>query len=119
MSDTSNSRRDFLRTSSAVAAGAALVAAAKPLLGDDVSAGRCPFLHESLVQYCGAASLTKYIPYSEAVLSHCGTESHRYCELFLAFAHPGAAAPAETAHPDTGETVEGVRSSRADNSSPL
>lgn len=83
--------------------------AAKPLLGDDVSAGRCPFLHESLVQYCGAASLTKYIPYSEAVLSHCGTESHRYCELFLAFAHPGAAAPAETAHPDTGETVEGVR----------
>ena len=61
---------------------------AKPLLGEAVVLDSCPFLHDSLVQFCGAASLTKYIPYSEAVLSHCGTDSHKYCELFLAFAHP-------------------------------
>lgn len=40
------------------------------------------------MQYCGAASMTKYIPYSEALLSHCGTESYKYCELFLTMAHP-------------------------------
>ncbi len=78
-------------------------AAAKPLLEDDAPTGHCPFLHDSLVQYCGAASLTKYIPYSEAVLSHCGTESHRYCELFLTFAHPG---PVPEPHDPTGTTGE-------------
>ncbi len=48
----------------------------------------CPNLQEALMQYCAAASITKYIPYSEAVLSHCGTDSHKYCELFLSLAHP-------------------------------
>lgn len=48
----------------------------------------CPYLQEALMQYCGAASVTKYIPYSEAALSPCGTESHKYCELFLSMAHP-------------------------------
>lgn len=48
----------------------------------------CPFLHESLMQYCGAASVTKYIPYSESVLSQCGTDSHKYCELYLALLQP-------------------------------
>ena len=52
------------------------------------SLAHCPFLQESLVQYCAAASVTKYIPYSEALLSPCGTASHRYCELFLAIASP-------------------------------
>lgn len=47
----------------------------------------CPFLTESLVQYCSAASVTKFIPYSESVLSRCGTENHRYCELYMALAH--------------------------------
>jgi glycine cleavage system H lipoate-binding protein len=85
-------------------------AAAKPLLEVDAPNGHCPFLHDSLVQYCGAASLTKYIPYSEAVLSHCGTESHNYCELFLAFAHPGPM-PEPTGDGDaSGEAmIDGVR----------
>ena len=48
----------------------------------------CPFLQESLVQYCSAAPVTKFIPYSEAAFSHCGNESHRYCEFFQAIAHP-------------------------------
>ncbi len=48
----------------------------------------CPFLQESLVQYCSAASVTKYIPYSESLLSRCGTETHRYCEIYLSMAEP-------------------------------
>jgi len=79
------------------------------------SIDHCPFLHESLVQYCSAASVTRYIPYSESVLAQCGTESHKYCELFLALAHP----PVETngliptdagaANKETEQTVEGIR----------
>lgn len=56
--------------------------------------GQCPYLHESLMQYCGAASVTKFVPYSESLLSRCGNDTFRYCELYLAMAHPEA--PAET-----------------------
>jgi glycine cleavage system H lipoate-binding protein len=56
--------------------------------------GTCPYLHESLMQYCGAASVTKFVPYSESLISRCGNDSHRYCELYLEMAHP--APPAET-----------------------
>jgi glycine cleavage system H lipoate-binding protein len=49
----------------------------------------CPFLCESLMQYCGAASVAKFVPYSESLLSRCGNDSFRYCELYLAMAHPG------------------------------
>lgn len=55
-------------------------------------AGACPHLRESLMQYCAAAPVTKFIPYSESLLSRCGNDSHRYCELYLGMAHPGAAA---------------------------
>lgn len=65
--------------------------AAKQHHEDQPSLVHCPFLNESLVQYCAAGSVTKYIPYSEAVLSHCGTESHKYCELYLALANPDQA----------------------------
>jgi glycine cleavage system H lipoate-binding protein len=49
----------------------------------------CPYLQESLAQYCEAAAVTKFIPYSEAVLSRCGNDGYRYCDLYLAMAHPG------------------------------
>ena len=62
--------------------------AAQPLLDSHADATQCPFLQEPLMQFCAAASVTKYIPYSEAVLSHCGTDSHKYCELYLSLAHP-------------------------------
>jgi glycine cleavage system H lipoate-binding protein len=54
--------------------------------------GACPHLRESLMQYCAAASVTKFVPYSEALLSRCGNESYRYCELYLGMAHPGVEA---------------------------
>jgi hypothetical protein len=50
----------------------------------------CPYLRESLMQYCGAAPVAKFVPYSESLLSRCGKDSHRYCELFLGMSHPGA-----------------------------
>ncbi len=52
------------------------------------SQSHCPFLQESLVQYCSGASVVKYVPYSDPSLSRCGTSSHRYCELFLIISHP-------------------------------
>jgi glycine cleavage system H lipoate-binding protein len=55
---------------------------------DAAGAQHCPNLQISLMQYCSAASVTKYIPYSESLLSRCGTENHRYCELYLAIAEP-------------------------------
>jgi glycine cleavage system H lipoate-binding protein len=52
---------------------------------DQVGAGHCPFLLESLVQYCAATSAPKYVPYSESMLTRCGTSNHRYCELYLVY----------------------------------
>jgi len=54
----------------------------------DIS-GQCPYLGETLMQYCGAAPVTKMIPYSESQLSRCGSDRFRYCELYLSMAHPG------------------------------
>jgi glycine cleavage system H lipoate-binding protein len=50
--------------------------------------GACPCLRESLMQYCGAAPVAKFVPYSESLLSRCGSDSHRYCELYAGMAHP-------------------------------
>lgn len=47
---------------------------------------RCPFLQESLVQFCAADAAPRYVPWSEASLSCCGHDGHRFCELFLAVA---------------------------------
>lgn len=55
-------------------------------------ADRCPFLGDSLMQYCGAAPVTRFVPYSESVLSRCGNDSFRYCELYLSMAHPATRA---------------------------
>jgi glycine cleavage system H lipoate-binding protein len=49
---------------------------------------QCPYLYESLVQYCSAASVTKYIPYSESLLSRCGTDAHQSCEVYMSIANP-------------------------------
>ncbi len=63
------------------------------------SQAHCLFLTESLVQYCSAASVTKFIPYSESELSRCCNENHRYCELYMALANPAVhdAAPESSA----------------------
>jgi glycine cleavage system H lipoate-binding protein len=60
--------------------------------------GHCPWLRDSLMQYCAAAPVARFVPYSESVLSRCGSEAHRYCEVYLGMAHPGQ-----------DEEVDGVR----------
>lgn len=57
--------------------------------------GRCPFLHESLMQYCAAQSVPKMVPYSESQLSKCGSDSYQYCELYLQMAHPNGSHAAD------------------------
>jgi glycine cleavage system H lipoate-binding protein len=48
----------------------------------------CPLLAESLVQFCGASPVTKFVPYTTAVLSRCGSGAFRYCDLYLDLTHP-------------------------------
>jgi glycine cleavage system H lipoate-binding protein len=55
-------------------------------------ASRCPFLRESLVQFCAASRRPTYVPWSESPDLRCAHDGHRYCELFLAAA--GARGPA-------------------------
>jgi glycine cleavage system H lipoate-binding protein len=55
---------------------------------DAPASGPCPFLRESLMQYCGAAPVAKFVPYSESLISRCGNDSFRYCEVYLEMAHP-------------------------------
>jgi len=67
-------------------------------------ASRCPFLRESLVQFCAASPRTTYVPWSESPELRCSHDGHRYCELFLAAA--GARGPAlPAADPAWSETA--------------
>ena len=76
--------------------------------GDAEAAGaRCPYLLERLVQFCSVAPVTKFVPYSEASLSRCGSGGHEYCSLYLNFAQPGLANP--HAGDERDPVVEGVR----------
>lgn len=60
------------------------------------AAGVCPDLVESIAQYCAAAPVTKFIPYSEAVLIRCGSSAYRYCDQYLDQTGPGRGGLAET-----------------------
>lgn len=46
-------------------------------------ASRCPFLHESLVQFCAATPRPTYVPWSASPDLRCGQDGHRFCELYL------------------------------------
>lgn len=76
-------------------------AASKQHREDHPNASRCPFLQESLVQYCSVASVSKYIPYTDAANSRCNTENHRYCGAYFEMAEPSTHAK--------GHVVDGTR----------
>lgn len=64
-------------------------AAARLAAGDEsVQESHCPFLREAHMEYCGAASIPKYVPATNDVLSRCKTDSHLYCELYMTLADP-------------------------------
>jgi glycine cleavage system H lipoate-binding protein len=48
----------------------------------------CPFLHDARVEFCGGAAVPRFVPASDALLSHCNSDAHRFCEVFLAHADP-------------------------------
>ncbi|HWR51246.1 MAG TPA: hypothetical protein VN428_09075 [Bryobacteraceae bacterium] len=56
---------------------------------EPASQASCPHFRHSLVQYCSAASVTKFVPYSESVLSRCGNGGYRYCEVYAEYANAG------------------------------
>jgi glycine cleavage system H protein len=62
--------------------------AAVPRLQGLPRTGSCPFLHLSQAEFCGAASVTKYVPATNDLLSRCNSDGHLYCELYLAHADP-------------------------------
>ncbi len=61
----------------------------------------CPFLQETLAQYCSAAGISKFIPFNEITPSRCTTENHSYCQVFLASTaqHPSSHRMHQTALP--------------------
>ena len=80
--------------------------AAKQHHEETPSTNHCPFLQESLVQYCAASPVTRYIPYSESSISPCGTSSHTYCELYLAIEQPAGSLSDEGPATDTPADAE-------------
>jgi glycine cleavage system H lipoate-binding protein len=50
---------------------------------DGMQAAVCPHLQESLMQYCSAAPVPQYVPWSEASVSRCGSGAFQYCDLYL------------------------------------
>lgn len=69
---------------------------------------RCPYLQESQAQYCAAAPVAKYLPYSDVVLSPCGNDNYRYCEFFLEPADPELAAAVRAAAKGD-DLIDGIR----------
>jgi len=59
----------------------------------------CPYLEERLVQFCSAVPAPRYVPYSSAAVTSCGSEAFRYCDAYRAMS--GRQAGAE-------EVAEGV-----------
>jgi glycine cleavage system H lipoate-binding protein len=57
-------------------------------------ATHCPFLRESLVQFCAASARPTYVPWSESPDLRCANDGHRFCELFLAAGGSSARGPA-------------------------
>ena len=55
------------------------------------------------MQYCSTAPVTKYIPYTESLVSRCLSGRFRYCELYLDMAHPE-----RPGRPSAAEDVEGI-----------
>lgn len=73
---------------------------AKQRFEDVPSRDHCPFLQESLCQYCAAASVVKYVPYSDPSLTRCGTSGHRYCELLMTMQNPQLLTPHDVVAPE-------------------
>jgi glycine cleavage system H lipoate-binding protein len=69
--------------------------------------GRCPFLQDSLVQFCAAAPLPTYVPWSESPELRCSHDGHRFCDSYLAAVGHGGRGPAAAGDdPSRGRTID-------------
>jgi glycine cleavage system H lipoate-binding protein len=66
---------------------------------DAANALVCPYLRESLMQYCSAAPVPQYVPWSESSVSRCGSGAFHYCDLYLDMSEAGS-------HRSGGQEVE-------------
>jgi glycine cleavage system H lipoate-binding protein len=85
--------------------------AAKQRLDGPATGDRCPFLHEAQAEFCGAASVTRFIPATPDLLSRCSSDGHLYCEVYLQHADPqGERLPHHAADVPAGHvpTVDGL-----------
>jgi len=106
-------RKQIVRTGSAVDERCASptwheCSVVRELNEEHPSAGSCPFRTESLAQYCSAAPVTKLIPWSDQAFSRCGSEAHRYCDLYLALARTSAPAAAPGEPPARVDDADGI-----------
>src|SRR5512143_3157 len=58
-------------------------AAASRLASGEAPTSRCPFLQDAHVEFCAAAPVPKFVPASDGLLSHCSSDAHLYCEVYL------------------------------------
>ncbi len=72
------------------------------------SPSRCPFLQESLVQFCAATPKATYVPWSSSPELRCGHGGHRYCELFAAASGTPVGRPDALAEAERTQEVAGV-----------
>ncbi len=61
--------------------------------GEEPLRPRCPHLEEIPVQYCGAAPVTRLVPFSDSQLSRCAGAGYRYCDSYLSLARPNLSSP--------------------------
>ena len=50
---------------------------------EDSGSPQCPYLRESHAQYCATSAISRFIPYTEPLLSRCTGDSYRYCDVYL------------------------------------
>ncbi|HSG65245.1 MAG TPA: hypothetical protein VLD39_09590, partial [Gammaproteobacteria bacterium] len=78
-------------------------------------AARCPFLQEADVEYCGAVPIPRYVPASDALMSHCSSGGHLYCDIYLSYADPeGERLPRESASTIEHEILAGEHTAYVD-----
>jgi len=76
------------------------------------SLDRCPFLVESLAQYCSAVPGSSYVPYVGDFVSRCSSESHAYCEAFLTKDQARHQGVSKTSIPEFEKNLDGMIFSR-------
>ena len=60
--------------------------AAVARLDDGPQLTECPFLQDADAEFCAASPVPRFIPAHDGLLSRCKSDSHLYCEVFLAAA---------------------------------